>query len=133
MSEKELRKPLKLNFCQHAKVLDSVSGPESALILVVQENTATVVVVQPTEVSGSFLQRIDPAFQGAGLTIPFSSSHDDTDYTIKEIISFFGCNSYVSAAICTTELYVQTLITWKRDFGRAEALYVINSSLQKGM
>ena len=121
-------------FCQRARSFsESASGPESASILVVRENTATVVVAQPSEVSGSFLRRIDPAFQGAGLTISSASSHDDTEYTIKEINSFFGCNSYVSAAICTTESYVQTLSTWKRAFGRAEALYVINTSLQKGM
>ena len=121
-------------FCQRARSFsESASGPESASILVVRENTATVVVAQPSEVSGSFLRRIDPAFQGAGLTISSASSHDDTEYTIKEIKSFFGCNRYVSAAICTTESYVQTLSTWKRAFGRAEALYVINNSLQKGM
>ena len=81
-------------FCQRARSFsDSVRGPESASVLVVWENTATVVVAQPTEVSGSFLRRIDPAFQGAGLTISSASSHDDTDYTIKEINSFLGATA----------------------------------------
>ena len=78
-------------FCQRARSFsESASGSESASILVVRENTATDVVAQPSEVSGSFMQRIDPAFQGAGLTISSASSQDDTEYTIKKSIPSSG-------------------------------------------
>ncbi len=44
-------------------------------------------------------------------------------------------NMYVAVAICTADSYVQMLTKWRRAFGKAEAIFVVDKSdtVLKGM
>ena len=122
-------------FCHWAKTscaLQNLSGSS----ITVRGRIGSLLVSAITEVNGNAIRKVHPPFTGANLVVTRFEDNDNTDniaYTIKEINSSCGLRQYTAACL-TTAKYSQVIHeVWQRAFGRAELLFIANTSINKGM